>query len=71
VGVYAILYAEVARVPERGFALAAVGLLGKLLGPVGLAVLVATGAWPPRSVLLCVTNDLVWWASFGLYFFDA
>jgi hypothetical protein len=71
VGVYAILYAEVARDPERGFLLAAVGLLGKVLGPIGLIVLIATGQWPLRSALLCVTNDFIWWIPFGLYLVDA
>jgi hypothetical protein len=71
VGVYGILYAEVARVPERGFLLAAVGLLGKVLGPIGLAVLIARGEWPARSVVLCLTNDLVWWVPFAIYLRDA
>src|SRR6516165_5810958 len=35
VGLYGILYLEVARVPERGWLLAAVGLVGKVLGPIG------------------------------------
>src|SRR5262245_33978729 len=65
VGVYAILYAEVARAPERGFLLAAVGLLGKVLGPMGLFVLIGTGEWPWRSIVLCVTNDFIWWIPFG------
>ena len=43
---YGILYLEVARVPERGWLLAAVGLTGKVLGPLGLTVLIASGAWP-------------------------
>lgn len=38
IGVYGILYLEVARVPERGWLLAVVGLTGKVLGPIGLAV---------------------------------
>lgn len=71
VGVYGILYFEVARVPERGWLLAAVGLLGKVLGPIGLAVLIATGEWPPRSLVLCITNDFIWWIPFGLYLYDA
>jgi hypothetical protein len=71
VGVYAILYAEVARVPERGFLLAAVGLLGKVLGPIGLIALIANGEWPPRSAILCITNDFIWWVPFGLYLYDA
>jgi hypothetical protein len=71
VGVYGLLYLEVARAPERGFAVAAVGLLGKVLGPLGLARLVASGEWPAASIVVCLTNDLVWWIPFGLYLHDA
>ena len=71
VGVYGILYLEVARVPERGWLIAAVGLLGKVLGPIGLAHLIWTGAWPIATIVLCVTNDFIWWLPFGLYLVDA
>jgi hypothetical protein len=71
IGVYGFLYLEVARAPERGFAIAAVGLLGKVLGPVGLARLIATGEWPAATIVLCLTNDLVWWIPFALYLRDA
>jgi hypothetical protein len=71
VGLYGIIYFEVARAPERGWLLAAVGLLGKLLGPLGLARLIYTGAWPPSTAVLCLTNDLVWWVPFSLYLYDA
>ena len=71
VGVYGILYLEVARVPERGFPVAVVGLLGKVLGPAGLARLIVTGQWPPQTLVLCLTNDLVWWIPFALYLRDA
>jgi len=71
VGLYGILYLEVARVPERGWLIAAVGLLGKLLGPVGLSKLIWSGQWPLATVLLCITNDLIWWIPFGLYLYDA
>lgn len=71
VGVYGFLYWEVARVPERGFLIAAVGLLGKVLGPIGLAQLIATGAWPVKSMILCVTNDFIWWVPFAVYLRDA
>jgi hypothetical protein len=67
VGLYGVLYLEVARVPERGWLIAAVGLSGKLLGPAGLAWLVASGRWPPTVVVLVLTNDLIWWAPFALY----
>jgi len=68
--VYGLLYWQVTREPERGFAIAAVGLLGKVLGPIGLVQLIATGAWPMKSVVLCVTNDFIWWIPFVLYLLD-
>lgn len=71
VGLYGILYLEVARVPERGWLLAAVGLVGKILGPIGLAVLLWQGTWPPKTIVLCLTNDLIWWIPFALYLRDA
>ena len=71
VGLYGVLYLEVARAPERGWLIAAVGLAGKLLGPLGFAVVVATGKWPSATIVLVLTNDLVWWLPFGLYLYDA
>jgi hypothetical protein len=71
IGLYGILYLEVARVPERGWLLAAVGLLGKTLGPIGLITLVGRGQWPASTAILCLTNDLIWWIPFGLYLYDA
>jgi hypothetical protein len=71
IGVYGLAYLEVARRPADGFAFAAIGLLGKVLGPIGLAWLLATGAWPPRTLALCLTNDLVWWIPFAVYLRDS
>ena len=71
IGLYGVLYLEVARVPERGFLLAAVGFVGKVLGPIGLLVLIWNGTWPLRSIVLCLTNDFVWWLPFGIYLKDA
>lgn len=71
VGLYGILYLEVARVPEHGWLLAAVGLLGKILGPIGWLQLAWTGRWPAITLVLCATNDLIWWLPFGLYLIDA
>ena len=70
VGIYGFLYWQVARDPEHGAPIAAVGLLGKIRGPIGLAQLIYTGAWPLKSIILCVTNDFVWWIPFGLYLID-
>ncbi|WP_285687724.1 hypothetical protein [Actinoplanes sp. NBRC 103695] len=66
-GLYGILYLEVARRPEQGWLIAAVGLTGKVLGPLGLLYLLLTGAWPPATLALIITNDLIWWVPFALY----
>ena len=71
VGLYGILYLEVARVPERGWLIAAVGLTGKILGPIGMAWQILHGAWPLPAAVLCLTNDVIWWIPFGLYLRDA
>jgi hypothetical protein len=71
VGLYGILYLEVARVPEQGWLIAAVGLTGKILGPIGLLVLIVQGDWPIATLVLCITNDLIWWLPFGLYLKDS
>ena len=68
---YGVLYLEVARRPDRGWLLAAVGFSGKVLGPLGWAQLVLTGQWPWRSGILCLTNDLIWWIPFARYLRDA
>jgi hypothetical protein len=70
IGLYGVLYLEVARVPERGALIAAVGLAGKVIGPVGLIVLVARGTWPASSLLISATNDFIWWIPFALYLHD-
>ncbi len=68
---YGIIYFEVARVPERGWLLAAVGLLGEILGPIGLGILIWKGTWPKSTIVLCATNDLIWWIPFAIYLYDA
>ena len=70
VGLYGILYLDVARRPEQGWLIAAVGLAGKILGPIGAVVLIRSGEWPPAAFVLCLSNDLVWWIPFGLYLAD-
>ncbi len=71
IGLYGILYLEVARVPESGWLMAAVGFTGKLLGPVGLALLLISGQWPLASSVICLSNDVIWWIPFALYLKDA
>jgi hypothetical protein len=71
IGLYGILYLAVAAYPEHGWLCAAVGMTGKLLGPVGLAVLVIRGTWPISTIIICLTNDVVWWLPFARYLADA
>jgi len=71
VGLYGVLYLEVARAPRRGWLIAAVGLLGKVLGPIGALVLIGNDLWPSKAFILCLTNDVIWWAPFFLYLRDA
>lgn len=71
IGLYGLLYLDVARDLENGWTIAAVGLTGKLLGPIGWGTLVWTGAWPITTFVLCLSNDVIWWIPFSLYLYDA
>jgi hypothetical protein len=71
VGLYGILYLDIARAPEHGWLVAAVGFTGKVLGPTGMTWLIWNGTWPASAFVLCLTNDVIWWIPFGLYLHDA
>lgn len=71
IGLYGIIYLDIARIPERGWLPAAVGLTGKLLGPAALALHIAAGNWPTSALPVIVFNDLIWWLPFALYLRDA
>jgi ligand-binding SRPBCC domain-containing protein len=57
--------------PRRHWPIVLVGFLGKLFGPVGFAVAVARGVFPPAFGLTILTNDLIWWLPFALMLWDA
>ncbi|MFE7774471.1 hypothetical protein ACFU5O_11295 [Streptomyces sp. NPDC057445] len=69
-GLYGVLYLDVALRPGEGFLIAAVGLAGKVLGPLGWLWLALTHQWPLASGIILVTNDLIWWIPFTLYLRD-
>jgi hypothetical protein len=71
IGLYGVVYLEIARKPERGFVLALVGFVGKVLGPAGLIYFIYIGKWTLPSIIMCVTNDFIWWIPFLIYLFDA
>ena len=71
VGMFVLAYAPAywwaGRLPERHVHLVLIGLLGKLLGPLGFAWAAASGQLPLAFGWTIVTNDLIWWPAFGLY----
>lgn len=71
IGLYGLLYLCVAWRPEESFHLALVGLIGKVLGPIGMAYLIFSGKWPPSMAVMCITNDFIWWVPFSIYIFDS
>lgn len=65
--VYAPAYAWAGRRPSAHAHIVMVGMLGKLLGPVGFLWALSVDELPLRFGLLLVTNDLIWWPSFVAY----
>jgi hypothetical protein len=70
VGLYGVLYAYAAIYPNRAKPIIAIGLAGKLLGPIGMFIAFRSGEWPLHAVTLIVFNDFVWWLPFTLFLFD-
>jgi len=71
VGVYGVGYLAAASDPRRHWPIVLVGLLGKVFGPIGFAVALAKGTFPPIFGLTILTNDLIWWVPFTLLLWDA
>jgi hypothetical protein len=71
VGLYGVVYLEIARRPERGFLLALVGFAGKILGPIGAIYYVYLGKWTFAALIMNLTNDFVWLIPFAVYLYDA
>jgi peroxiredoxin len=66
VGVYGVGYALAAGNPYRHWPIVFVGLLGKILGPLGFYQAAVSGRLPWAAGWTILTNDLVWWLPFGL-----
>ena len=66
VGVYGLGYLIAAFDPVRHWPIVLVGLLGKVLGPLGMVEALWRGSLPLAFALNCVTNDLIWWVPFAL-----
>jgi len=65
VGVYGVGYLLAARRPLRHWPIVLVGLLGKLLGPIGFADAVYRGTLPLLFGATIVTHALLWWLRFA------
>ena len=71
VGVYGVGYACAALDSRRHWPIVLVGLLGKVLGPVGFLHAALTDQLPWRFGWTLLTNDLIWWLPFALLLRDA
>jgi peroxiredoxin len=66
VGVYGVGYWVAARDPVRPWPIVLVGLLGKVLGPIGFVSSAMRGDMPWTFGYTLLTNDLIWWVPFSL-----
>jgi hypothetical protein len=66
VGVYGLGYAVAAANPRRHWPIVLVGLLGKILGPIGFLHAAWQGRLPWVAGLTILANDVAWWLPFAL-----
>ena len=71
VGMFVVVYAPAywwaARFPERYPQLIVIGMLGKVLGPLGFAWAVLFSDFPGAFAVAIVANDLIWYPAFLSY----
>ncbi|MGZ3750308.1 MAG: hypothetical protein ACXVB0_15055 [Mucilaginibacter sp.] len=65
VGVYGIAYYFASREPVRYWPLILVGLIGKIIGPIGAVYYVWLGEIKPNFLYVNLFNDLIWIVPFG------
>jgi hypothetical protein len=70
VGLYGPVYALAALRLDIAKPLIAIGLAGKVLGPIGWLMTVGNGEWPARTFTLVTFNDLIWWTPFTLFLLE-
>jgi hypothetical protein len=71
VGVYGVGYLVAAFDPLRHWPITLVGLLGKILGPIGFCLALVSGQLPLAFGAIIITNDLIWWFPFGAILYQA
>lgn len=71
VGVYGLGYWAASRDPLRHWPIVLVGLLGKILGPIGFLQAIVKGSLPLGFGATLLTNDFIWWIPFALILWRA
>lgn len=71
VGVYGIGYIIAAGNPYKHWPIIFVGLLGKILGPIGYINAYSAGRFTLKAGLTNITNDLIWWIPFAIILWKA
>lgn len=71
VGVYGVGYWIAGTNPYRHWPIVLVGLLGKILGPIGFIAAVSSERFPASMGWTILTNDLIWWVPFAVILFEA
>lgn len=66
VGVFGVGYGIAAFNPVRHWPLVLVGMISKVLSPLGMAGAWLKGELPGAFALTCLPNDVLWWLPFGL-----
>lgn len=66
IGVYGLGYWWASYDPIRHWPIVAVGLLGKLFGPMGFVMNYMQGKVPFEFFYTLITNDFIWWIPFFL-----
>jgi len=66
IGVYGFGYWWAAQDPLVHWPIVAVGLLGKIFGPLGFLINYLSGKVPFEFIYTLFTNDFIWWVPFFL-----
>jgi hypothetical protein len=70
IGLYGFAYGYAALRLDRARPFIAIGLIGKILGPIAWVIMVVNGEWPIRTFTLILFNDLLWWLPFSLFLLE-
>lgn len=71
VGVYGVGYLVASRDPARHWPIVLIGLMGKVLGPMGFLIAAVRDQLPWAMGFTIVTNDILWWVPFGMILWHA